>query len=80
MELFGIELSTNRDYTFSDENIALFTWYGCKIETTPSGDGIAPYISEDTPMVAYVNTHAQIEARRDVALANSEQGPRVSKL
>ena len=36
------------------------------------------YESERTPMVAYANTHAQLEARRDVALANGVYGPRVS--
>lgn len=35
--------------------------------------GLIIFISQ----VAYVNTHIQIEARRDVALANSESGPRV---
>lgn len=28
-------------------------------------------------MIAYVNTHVQLEAKRDVALANKELGPRV---
>lgn len=34
------------------------------------------YISEETPMVAYVNTHIQLEARRDRALAAGGRGPR----
>ena len=28
-------------------------------------------------MVSYVNTHAQLEAIRDIALANADRGPRV---
>ena len=28
-------------------------------------------------MIAYVNTHAQLEAIRDIALANCDRGPRV---
>lgn len=74
-ELFGIELSSTKDYHFTDENIAIFSWYGCKIET--HGVGVEAYIFEETPMIAYVNTNAQLEARRDVALSNSDQGPRV---
>lgn len=74
-EIFGIEMAMNREYTFRDENIAVFTWYGCKLEA--SGSCQSAYISSETPMVAYVNTHAQLEAKRDVALANLEYGPRV---
>lgn len=74
-EIFGIEMAMNREYTFRDENIAVFTWYGCKLEA--SGTCQSAYISSETPMIAYVNTHAQLEAKRDVALANLEYGPRV---
>lgn len=35
------------------------------------------YETDSTPMVAYVNTHVQLEARRDVALSNRDKGPRV---
>ena len=35
------------------------------------------YKADTTPLVAYVNTHIQLEARRDVALANQDYGPRV---
>lgn len=74
-EIFGTEMVVNKDYTFTDTNIAIFAWYGCVIET--SGDCTGLYESDSTPMVSYVNTHAQLEAMRDVALANSEHGPRV---
>ncbi len=75
-EIFGIELALNRPYTFSDENVAIFTWYGCTVETSPSTlDNV--YCSDSTPMVEYVNTHGQLEARRDAAMANKEPGPRV---
>ena len=77
-EIFGIELALNKEYIFQDENIAIFTWYGCKLETFGIYSTM-PYIAEpgDTPMVAYVNTHAQLETRRDIALTNEEDGPRV---
>jgi polyribonucleotide 5'-hydroxyl-kinase len=75
-EIFGVEMASNKEYTFSDQNIAIFTWYGCTIES--SGDDSGLYDTDTTPMVAYVNTHVQLEARRDVALANKDFGPRVS--
>jgi polyribonucleotide 5'-hydroxyl-kinase len=73
-EIFGVELAQNKEYNFRDQNFAIFTWYGCTIET--SGDS-SVYIADSAPMVAYVNTHIQLEARRDVALANNDFGPRV---
>ena len=74
-EIFGAELVPNREYTYTDDNIAIFTWYGCVIEA--SGEKSTIYVADSTPMVSYVNTHMQLEAKRDVALANSENGPRV---
>lgn len=75
-EIFGVELAPNREYTFHDHNFAIYTWYGCTIETS-GADGSSLYVADSSPMVAYVNTHIQLEARRDVALANSDSGPRV---
>ena len=81
-EIFGIELAVSVaapiKYRFKGKNVAVFTWYGCKLETYWSDAAGHAYVSDETPMVSYVNTHAQLEARRDVALANSEAGPRVS--
>mmetsp|Transcript_909 Transcript_909/g.905 ORF Transcript_909/g.905 Transcript_909/m.905 type:complete len:469 (+) Transcript_909:83-1489(+) len=74
-EIFGIELALNRKYCFHDDNIALFTWSGCKVKT--EGNCEAIYISHETPMVNIININAQLEARRDVALANDDRGPRV---
>ena len=76
-EVFGIELAVGREYLFRDDNIAVYTWYGCTLETSGGGERAVFYESERTPMVAYANTHAQLEARRDVALANGVYGPRV---
>lgn len=75
-EIFGVELAPNKEYTFHDQNFAVFTWYGCTVETSGLVAS-SPYVADSTPMVAYVNTHIQLEARRDVALANSDSGPRV---
>lgn len=79
-EVFGLELLVGKEYTFSDENVAIFSWYGCTLEVAGTCSQERLYISDKTPMVAYVNTHAQLEAKRDVALANGESGPRVSTL
>lgn len=74
-EIFGVELALNKEYIFRDQNIAVFTWYGCTVECTSMGSSV--YLADSTPMVSYVNTHIQLEARRDVALANNDVGPRV---
>jgi polyribonucleotide 5'-hydroxyl-kinase len=76
-ELFGIELFLNKEYSFHDESIALFTWYGCTLEISGNCSHEKLYESDKTPMVSYVNTHMQLEAKRDVALANGDNGPRV---
>lgn len=74
-EIFGVEMAPNKEYIFHDQNIAVFTWYGCTVESC--GADSALYVADSTPMVSYVNTHVQLEAKRDVALANSDNGPRV---
>lgn len=76
-EIFGTEMAQNKEYAFKNQNLAVFTWYGCTIESTGVGEH-AIYLAETTPMVAYANTHIQLEARRDVALNNGDYGPRVS--
>lgn len=74
-EIFGIEMAPNKEYVFRDQNIAVYTWYGCIIESI--GVDSTLYIADSTPMIAYVNTHIQLEAKRDVAVANNDNGPRV---
>jgi energy-coupling factor transporter ATP-binding protein EcfA2 len=88
-EIFGAELAVNKEYNFCGRNLAIFTWYGCKLTTAISplissqssmtGGTVAShlYIASDSPMVSYINTHIQLEARRDVALVNNEKGPRI---
>lgn len=31
-EIFGIEMAQNKEYSFIDENFAVFSWYGCTLE------------------------------------------------
>ena len=73
-ELHGIEIPLDKEFAFIDDNFAVFTWYGCVIETT---GGKSLYTSDSTPMVSYVNTHIQLEAMRDVALGTQQDGPSV---
>ncbi|CAM9682875.1 unnamed protein product [Ectocarpus sp. 6 AP-2014] len=71
-EMFGIELAAEYEYKFSSTKAAVFTWYGCTIETTGWVSSI--YVAQETPMKSYVNTHAQLEARRDKALQALQAG------
>ncbi len=85
-ELYGCELAVGHTYTLAHGGIkaALFTWHGCVIDLGAADDDAATgveffqYTSEETDAnVAFVNTHAQLEALRDEAISNSGQGPRV---
>lgn len=77
-EIFGIEMATDHKYFFEgEENIAIFSWYGCKLQTEGTCQDSSMYSSNETPMTALVNIHAQLEARRDIAALNDDRGPRV---
>ena len=81
-ELYGCELALGKTYTVAHGGIkaALFTWHGCvvdlgaidcdgNIDGTGGVDFFA-YVSHETDAnVAFVNTHAQLEALRDEAAA-----------
>ena len=83
-EIFGAELtlltnSTSTKLTKQSHVItghakfAIFTWHGCTIDVDVEfGKNLdISYTSEETLCnVAYVNTHAQLEAMRDEALAS----------
>ncbi|KAG5176702.1 Pre-mRNA cleavage complex II protein Clp1-domain-containing protein [Tribonema minus] len=72
-EIFGVELAVNTEYHFSaGAKVAVFTWYGCKLQTTRTAEVL--YVAKDTPMLSYVNTHIQLEARRDQALSKLSKG------
>jgi polyribonucleotide 5'-hydroxyl-kinase len=104
-ELFGIELAIGKPYPAGfggGLKLALFTWHGCvmDVDTNSSATGGGAesgnssleisYTSDETVCnIAYVNTHAQLEALRDQAAASvsssssssdaaaAAQGPRV---
>ncbi|XP_064200139.1 polyribonucleotide 5'-hydroxyl-kinase Clp1 isoform X2 [Anguilla rostrata] len=75
-EVFGSELNRNKKYTFGPgSKIAVFTWQGCSVSLT--GKTEVAYVSRDTPMLLYLNTHAALEQMRQQAERDNERGPRV---
>jgi polyribonucleotide 5'-hydroxyl-kinase len=83
-EIFGAELAQSVDLNLSTlkqsyiipgpAKFAVFTWHGCVLDVDVEfGKSVdIMYTSEETEAnVAYVNTHAQLEAMRDEALMNN---------
>jgi polyribonucleotide 5'-hydroxyl-kinase len=72
-ELYGCELALQRVYSIPQGGIkvALFTWHGCVVdlwEGSMEGALEISYTSDETDSnVAFVNSHAQLEALRDEA-------------
>jgi polyribonucleotide 5'-hydroxyl-kinase len=72
-ELYGCELALQKVYSIPQGGIkvALFTWHGCVVdlwEGSIEGALEISYTSDETSSnVAFVNTHAQLEALRDEA-------------
>ena len=65
-ELFGTELAKNIPYTFPPESkIAIYTWHGCTLHV--KGRCEVRYISRETPMNVYLNTHAALNQLRQRA-------------
>ncbi|CAN0118202.1 unnamed protein product [Phaeothamnion confervicola] len=65
-------MAANHEYLFSGAKFAVYTWYGCEVETT--GPTLVAYQSSETPMIQYVNSHSQLEARRTRALEELQTG------
>lgn len=77
-EMWGVELALHKTiHIHGGCKLALFTWHGCVIDVDCEALEIS-YVSEEcNEAVAYVNTHAQLEALRDQALSQKKEGPRV---
>jgi len=77
-EVWGVELAVNKPYRLEGGfKAALFTWHGCVVDVSCDHLDIS-YTSQETACnVAYVNTHAQLEALRDEAMKQGTMGPRV---
>ncbi|XP_017693703.1 PREDICTED: polyribonucleotide 5'-hydroxyl-kinase Clp1 [Lepidothrix coronata] len=75
-EVFGTELTRNKKFTFdAGAKVAVFTWHGCTVQL--SGRTEVAYVSRDTPMLLYLNTHTALEQMRRQAERDDERGPRV---
>ncbi|XP_059541975.1 polyribonucleotide 5'-hydroxyl-kinase Clp1-like isoform X2 [Myotis daubentonii] len=75
-EVFGTELTRNKKFTFdAGAKVAVFTWHGCSVRL--SGRTEVAYVSKDTPMLLYLNTHTALEQMRRQAEKGDERGPRV---
>ena len=70
-ELWGMELTLRKPHVLTEGGlkIALFSWHGCVIDVDCQGVDIAYTTDETSCNVAFVNTHAQLEALRDQAAA-----------
>ncbi|ESP00169.1 hypothetical protein LOTGIDRAFT_226039 [Lottia gigantea] len=79
-EVFGAELAKNKKYKFnSGAKVAVYTWHGCQIKISfPNlvGTTEVAYISKETPMLMYLNTHAALEQMRLKADEENMRGPR----
>jgi polyribonucleotide 5'-hydroxyl-kinase len=74
-ELFGSELALDVEYQFTARKLAIFTYHGCKIES--SGSNISEYIGKETPMSSIINVHFALQRLREEAQTNDTLGPRV---
>jgi polyribonucleotide 5'-hydroxyl-kinase len=74
-EIFGTELLLSKVYTLTGCKVALFSWHGCEIEVKGSFE--VAYVSDETPMMLYLNTHLALEWMRYQAEKDHMKGPRV---
>ena len=77
--MFGTEMARNQSYSLSPRmKLAVFTWHGCTVRV--EGEPQVVYISEETPMVMYLNTHIAVDQLRHRREKEEQIGPRVSLL
>jgi polyribonucleotide 5'-hydroxyl-kinase len=75
-EVFGTELVKGKEYNLPKRTkLAVFTWHGCTL--TVLGRPEVSYLSEETPMVMYLNLHIAVDQRRYQAEKEDKMGPRV---
>ncbi|ORY85681.1 Pre-mRNA cleavage complex II protein Clp1-domain-containing protein [Protomyces lactucae-debilis] len=74
-EIFGTEITVGPTYSFTGAKGAVYSWQGCELEIkgTPS----ASYISDESPMMAYLNCHFALARLREEAGQSEAGGPRV---
>ncbi|KAL5265058.1 hypothetical protein ACHWQZ_G005964 [Mnemiopsis leidyi] len=75
-EIFGTEIPLNKVYKFvAGLSIAVFSWRGCRLKIT--GNCNSRYISKQTPMVVYLQTHGALQQMRNNAERDDKDGPRI---
>ncbi|KAL8576254.1 hypothetical protein ACOMHN_006177 [Nucella lapillus] len=76
-EVFGTEITKQQTYNFlPGYKVAVYTFHGCTIKISFIFTEVA-YISKETPMVMYLNTHEAFEQLRQKADLEGTRGPRV---
>ena len=76
-EVFGTEMARNKSYTLGPRlKVAIFTWHGCTMRV--EGEPQVIYVSEETPMVMYLNSHIAVDQLRHRREQEGQSGPRVS--
>jgi polyribonucleotide 5'-hydroxyl-kinase len=75
-EVFGTEMARNKSYSLSPRlKVAIFTWHSCTMRV--EGEPQVIYVSEDTPMVMYLNSHIAVDQLRHRREQEGQTGPRV---
>jgi len=71
-ELFGTELAPEKNYELRGCDVAIFTWHGCRLKLTGNCPE-APYKSDETPMIDYLNANMNLENMRRAAQKELDQ-------
>jgi polyribonucleotide 5'-hydroxyl-kinase len=74
-EIFGMELSINREYEVRGCKLAILSYEGARIQLRGRCD--VEYVSEETVVNVYLNTHLAIEGLRMDAVERQDEAPRV---
>ena len=78
-EVFGTEMARNKVYTLSRRlKVAIFTWHGCTLRVV--GEPQVIYVSSETPMVMYLNSHIAVDQLRHRREHEGQTGARVTML
>lgn len=70
-----MELSPNKEYEVTGVSLAIFTYEGAKVLL--KGQCEVEYVSEETVVHAYLNTHLALEGLRREAVDRQGEAPRV---
>jgi len=70
-----MELSLNKEYEVTGTKSAIFSYEGARVQMR--GKCEVEYVSEETLMHAYLNTHLAIEGMRKEAVERAREAPRI---